>query len=163
MSTLPLVPALAVSAALFVGGAWLASEVGALALVSPSETAAADGSGGGLTVIVEGLRSDAGSLVVLVFDDAEAFAATDTERLVGYLELPAGLGPILARFTDLVAGPYAVTLWHDEDSDGDFDTEGDWPLEGYGWSGSAGPETIPSFAEAAVEPGEIAIRIFYAP
>lgn len=67
------------------------------------------------------------------------------------------------RFDGVAPGAYAVMLFHDENSNGKFDTSaGGMPLEGYGFSRNArGRFAAPTFDDAAVEvrPGMAALDI----
>ena len=106
-----------------------------------------------LAVEVHGIRSDAGRLFVAVH-------ASETKT-----SFPAGTGSIAAvhqrahagtvRFVlqDLPPGQYAVNAFHDENDNGDLDTNlVGIPSEGYGFSNdpdsSFGP---PDFEAAAVD------------
>ena len=129
------------------------------ALASPAVSAA------DLSVAVTGLRSDRGDVHVAVYDDPDRFP--DGDGMLRETEAAIEDGVARAVFEDLPAGTYAVAVYHDEDSDDEFDQfVFGLPLEGYGFSNDApvffGP---PSFAEASVglgpAPREIAVSIRY--
>lgn len=134
---------------------------------SVAETPAATNSGvvkttgAGLHVEITGVRNNKGTVIVLVFDDAVAFAAYDYERAVAFAEIAAATGTVLAEFSDLGRGQYAVTLFHDENGDDDFNTDGMYPLEGYGTSGASGAYDEPTFDEASVDADRISVRMQY--
>ena len=117
--------------------------------------------GDGLRLAIDGVRNDRGQIVVMAFDDAEAFEAVDADRAVESVELPARPERLLADFPDLVAGPYAIFIWHDEDGDYDLDMAGDTPLEGYSWSGAFDRLAWPDFKRAAIGLGEHTVAVIY--
>ncbi len=102
-----------------------------------------------LTVAVSGLRSLEGVVHIAVYDREDAFPSR--QALAGTAVEPAGDG-VLAVFSDLPEGRYAVAVFHDENANGRFD-RGPFglPREGFGFSNDApvlfGP---PSFRQAAV-------------
>lgn len=114
----------------------------------------------GLRVDITNVRNDEGKVIVLVFADADAFADYDYTRAVGYAE-QAAAGTLQFEFPELREGPYAISLFHDENDDDDLNMDGIYPLEGYGTSGATGPYDEPSFSEAAVSPGRVSIRMYY--
>jgi uncharacterized protein (DUF2141 family) len=115
----------------------------------------------GVTLTVEDVRSDRGQLVVLIFDDAEAFNYLAYEWAVGYAAVPARPGRVDHSFPDLTAGPYAVFVFHDENSDWDVNTDGNRLLEGVGASGAPDPEDVPDFHAASVWPGPVNVTLHY--
>ncbi len=140
-----------------VGGAWLANlahstSSGAATLSFPS----------GVTVTFDGVLSDQGQVVVIVFNDRDAFKAYDVTQAVGYREAPARHGPVTVTFPDLQAGPYAIAAFHDEDSDQEFDMEGEWPLEGYATSGASDAYDTPTFRQATIRDAVVSAEMFYA-
>jgi len=164
--------ALALSAGLVAGGGWLASELAPTASSAPSTARAALGeteaasaarplSHDGLRVEARGVRSNRGSIVVTLYDDADALARYDDERAVGFAEVPASVGAVSVDFPDLTGGPYAITVFHDENGDRDFNMDGEWPLEGYGTSGAKGAYDEPSFERASTTPGRTSVDIYY--
>jgi len=70
-------------------------------------------------------------------------------------------GRLTHRFADLKAGPYAVLLFHDENGDQDLNFSGDRLLEGIGASGVTAANAYPAFADAAVPPGPVTVRLHY--
>ena len=104
------------------------------------------------TVAVEiaGLRSADGVVRVAIFDQPEDFPRG--RELTGQ-NVPAAEGSVTAVFPGLPPGRYAIAFYHDEDGNGEFDTNFiGLPMEGYGFSNDApvvfGP---PKFDDAAVE------------
>lgn len=141
------------TAALFVGGAWVASGF----RDDPSETAASSTgkpSDYGITVNLHGARNDTGQLVVMVFDNAKAFDAMDPYGTVGYLTLPATTKAQRVDFPELNATYYAVVAFHDENMDEQLNFDDDWlPLEGYAVSGMNDLYEDPYFDYSLMVPG----------
>jgi len=116
-----------------------------------------------LRVKVTGLRSTDGAVHFALYDGARGFP-TEAGKISG-TKVKAVAGGVVAVFSSLAPGTYAVAVYHDENGNGAFD-QGLFglPLEDYGFSNDApvwfGP---PDFAEAAfaVEGKviEIAIRL----
>jgi uncharacterized protein (DUF2141 family) len=133
------------------------SNVGSIAATrSPSSRA------NELSVAIEGVRSDSGTIMVGLYDSPEGFVAAiehsteagllnDRGRRAGVaLRAVAGVQRIV--FPDLPPRRYAVIVFHDENDNGRLD-ENAWgvPTEGYGFSNNAqGFLGAPSFAAAAV-------------
>ena len=118
----------------------------------------------GLDVVVAGIRNDKGKVIVAVFNSANAYEAYDYDRSIAYAEFEAARatrGAIRMSFPNLKSGPYAISLFHDENSNYDLDMQDDYPLEGYGASGARNALHEPTFEEAAVEPGRVIIQMYY--
>jgi uncharacterized protein (DUF2141 family) len=130
-----------------------------------------------LRVVIEGVRSDSGTIMVGLYDSSEGFAAAikhsteagllnDKGRRVGMaLRAVAGVESIV--FADLPPRRYAVIVFHDENDNGRLDENG-WgvPTEGYGFSNNVqGFLGAPSFAAAEVtlegKDRSIAISLIY--
>jgi uncharacterized protein (DUF2141 family) len=116
-----------------------------------------------LTVTVLGLRSDAGELLVGVYDSAPGFksAVADSAKKSALLpekwrvagaSLRAQAGAQSITFRQLPPGRYAIIAFHDENDNGLLDENAmGVPLEGYGFSNDAqGFLSAPSFAAAAI-------------
>ncbi len=141
-----------------VGGAWLASQLSSNAsatfnVIEP----AADGN---LIVNVGGVRNAKGKIVVMVFDDDIAYQNHDVAKTVGYQEMTAKAF-LTVIFPNLKAGPYVVSIFHDENNNQDFDYNGATPLEGYATSGVTDHNAIPSFNDASIKPGVISMTLNY--
>ena len=115
----------------------------------------------GLTVEIHDVRNDAGQVVVIVYDDKRAFEAYDYESAVSFAEVAAEAGELKVQFPELPTGSYAVSLFHDENDDGDFNLDGMTPLEGYGTSGANNWYDDPTFDEASTDSGHVSVRMFY--
>lgn len=127
--------------------------------------AAGPAQAGDLRLTVAGVRSDAGALMIGLYDSAERFTTaitnaaeigllSDKGRLVG-LTMRARTGSQGIGFLQLPPGRYAVIVFHDENDNGRLD-KSFWgaPTEGYGFSNNAtGFFSAPSFGAAAVTIG----------
>lgn len=116
---------------------------------------------GSLSVSVVGVKNDVGRIIILIFDDPEAFDAWNYGRAVAYRELAAMPGVLKTTFSELSSGPFAVNIFHDEDGDYDLKMNGDLPQDGYGTSGAEEPYDVPSFSKASVIGRATQIRMHY--
>lgn len=184
-SKLALFSGLATTAAIFVGGACLASgmtptdaaepspseNIETSPLVAPMPASAAptvpeaappaERMPNSLHVTLTGARNASGKIIVLVFENAAAFSAYDHEQAVGYAELDASTAPMTYSFEDLVEGPYAVAIIHDENGNYDLDMAEGYPVEGYGTSHASSPYDQLNFEQASVAPTAITVRLHY--
>jgi uncharacterized protein (DUF2141 family) len=103
-----------------------------------------------ITVRIEGLRHDRGTIWVALYDNKQTF---DEKRgqVVG-AKVPSRNRVALAVFENVVPGKYAVAFFQDENGNGKLDTSLlGIPTEGFGFSkdamGKLGP---PTFAAAAL-------------
>jgi uncharacterized protein (DUF2141 family) len=96
---------------------------------------------------IKGLRSPRGAVVCHLFSRAEGFP--DVRQSVLSTRAPAASN-VVCRFAGLRAGSYAVTVFHDEDGDGQMDTNFfGIPTEGRGASNDArGTFGPPSFIDS---------------
>ncbi len=134
--------------------AHIAAIVAAAAVATPALA-------GGLNLTVEGVRNAKGSVLALVFDNANAFDQLDWSSAVQYADIPAQAGRVSHRFPDLEGGPYAVFVFHDENGDQDLNTSGKRVLEGIGATGVTSLIPYPAFSQAAVAPGDVTVHIYY--
>jgi uncharacterized protein (DUF2141 family) len=116
-----------------------------------------------LNLRVIGVANRRGTIIVLVFDDARAFAAYDHTEAVGYAEAAASMGAIEMKVPVFGEGPYAIFSYHDANGDAQLNMRGARPLEGYGYSGGIDPYAPPSFEQAAIVSGNATIRLVYLP
>ena len=108
-----------------------------------------------LEVEVEGLRSEKGSLDCALFNAPDGFPGP-SPIVGGAHQLAASTRPMRCTFDALPAGTYAVSVQHDEDGDGELDTNFvGVPTEGYGVTNNVYPGTrAPTFEEAQVSIGD---------
>ena len=107
--------------------------LGALAAaLSPVEAASPEG--GRITVQVQNVRSDDGHVLAVLHDKEDAFPS-DGDRAVAKKKVKPANGRARASFTNVPPGTYAVTLIHDENDNGELDTNFlGMPREGVGTS-----------------------------
>ena len=104
-----------------------------------------------LTVKIQDVRNGSGKLTLALYGSQETFEEFSDDVVSRSLE--AKQGTVTVTFHDLPPGDYAIAAFHDENGNGDFDTNFlGVPEEGYGFSNDPtvllGP---PSFDDAAVE------------
>jgi uncharacterized protein (DUF2141 family) len=129
---------------------------------SAARTPVAPSPASNLKVTIEAVRSDAGTIMIGLYDTSDGFLAAikhstevgllnDKGRVVG-AALRAAAGPQSIIFTQLGPGHCAVIVFHDENDNGRLD-ENPWgvPSEGCGFSNDAeGLLGSPSFGAAGV-------------
>jgi uncharacterized protein (DUF2141 family) len=105
--------------------------------------------GGQIRVVVRGLRNDQGRVGCGLFNHTEGFPSN--KRVYREIWKPIHSGSATCEFNRIPAGTYAVTVLHDEDSDGKMHFN--WigmPTEGYGFSNNAKATLFaPSFSAAS--------------
>jgi uncharacterized protein (DUF2141 family) len=119
-----------------------------------------------LRLTIKGVRSDAGELLIGLYDNADGFVGAianatknglmaDSGRLIG-MSIRAIPGSQSTVFTQLPPGRYAAVVIHDENDNGRLDTNAlGVPTEGYGFSTDAqGFLGAPSFDAAAITIGD---------
>ena len=99
-----------------------------------------------------GFKTDEGNARVAFFLDARVWPDGDSS-IFATAVVPISDGRALAVFEDVPAGPFAVSVFHDEDGDGELDSVAlGIPSEPYGFSGDARDMFgAPSFEEARIE------------
>lgn len=134
----------------------LAMIVGFGVLASGSHTTSAET----LSVVVDGVRSSRGSVLIAVHDQATSFPSR-WQDAVKVSRVPAGRSPVSASFSGLRKGRYAVVILHDEDGNGEMTTKpSGFPAEGFGTSNNPAFLGPPTFEPAAVEvSGSVRISI----
>jgi uncharacterized protein (DUF2141 family) len=87
-----------------------------------------------LSITVNGLDSNVGKVLVLVFNNSDGFPEDD-KKAFKILELPISNKSASGQLGDIPAGTYAVSVLHDEDGDGQMKKNGvGYPTEGFGFS-----------------------------
>ena len=126
--------------------------LGALLLVGGFAAVADEPGGdvtrGSLTVVVTGLVSNEGKIIIALFDSAEDFDKGDAFVRSAFVE-PENKGAVWT-FGDLPFGEYAFRLFHDENGNEKIDTN--WvgiPKERYAFSNDARGKFGPPSYEAA--------------
>ena len=109
-----------------------------------------------LSIEVRGVRSADGRVYVAVHGPESKDTFPSGDDIVSGLREPARIGTLRFVVSDLPAGRYAVNAFHDENNNGELDTNlVGIPSEGYGFAND--PSTTfgpPDFEEAAVTVGE---------
>ena len=106
---------------------------------------------GDLTVRIEHIRNDHGSILAALYDSEASFMKQPSAR--ARFKVKAEAGEVQYVFHDLPPGQYALSAFHDENGNGQLDKNFlGIPNEGYGFSNDAaahhGP---PGFSKAAFE------------
>lgn len=96
-----------------------------------------------LTVEIKGLASENGKVLIALYDNAEGWM----KRGLKTAGTPAKKDSVIYEFKDLPMGDYAISIHHDENGNGKFDTNlVGMPIEPYGFSndamGNFGPPTF---------------------
>ena len=149
-------PAVFMTLLVAVSGAFLAS------VLSPASAANEPvATGDFLELEISGVRNDQGSVIVMVFDNETAWETEDYNSIIEVRELKAGQQILKLELTNLTAGPYAISMWHDENANGEFDEAGGYPTEGWGLSGAKSLYDEPGWNEARVMPGKVNMKMVY--
>jgi uncharacterized protein (DUF2141 family) len=130
--------------------------VGLLAIAScakapPRAPEPRPGGTGRVEVTVTGFRSEEGEARIALYLDEGGWP--NEEPVFATAVLPIREGRASTVFEDVPAGPFAVSAFHDKDSDGELDTGFlDIPSEDYGFSADArGTFGPPGFEEARLD------------
>lgn len=107
---------------------------------------------GHVELTMTGFESEEGQAMVAFYIDGRGWPDGE-EGLFASAVVPISGGTAFTTFEDVPAGPFAVSVYHDEDSDGKLDTNlVGIPSEDYGFSADAsGVFGAPSFEEASLE------------
>jgi len=114
-----------------------------------------------LSVEIAPLRNTQGRLLVLVFDEAEAYETFNWTQAIEFTERNANASNLTFEFEALTDGPYAIFVMHDEDSNYELAMQDDMPLEGYASTGMSNWYDTPDFETASVNAVTIDIQLFY--
>ena len=113
-----------------------------------------------LTVTVEQVRNSKGEIRFSIFNVPSQFPQGNE---LDSKDVPAQLGFVTVQFYNLVLGAYAIAIHHDENSDGEMNTNFiGLPKEGYGFSNNAKVNfAAPAFEAAAfnLDVGDKSIRL----
>ncbi|MGB3618748.1 MAG: DUF2141 domain-containing protein [Catalinimonas sp.] len=106
---------------------------------------------GTLTLSISGLETQKGKVYVAIYNQAEGWLESETSFKRGIFATSGD--PTQIKFEDVPAGTYAVSLYHDENGNGEMDSNlVGVPKEGYGFSQN--PKitfSAPDFDECAFE------------
>lgn len=116
----------------------------------------------GIYVAVDGLRTDKGQVICLLYSSAEGFPKDDKKAIAHSNSVIVNRAGDCA-FSGIQPGTYAVSVFHDENSNGRLDTNFlGIPREGVGASNNAkGHFSPPSFLDASIvySGGRMQLRI----
>jgi uncharacterized protein (DUF2141 family) len=113
---------------------------------------APDSSANALVIEVDGLRNDNGQVGCSLFNDPAAFPR-DGDKVLKHIWAPIHNGKALCTFTGLAPGAYAAVVYHDENKNGQFDTNFlGMPKEGFGFTRDAPARfSPPTFNDASIQ------------
>ncbi|MCB2089061.1 MAG: DUF2141 domain-containing protein [Sphingomonadaceae bacterium] len=111
-----------------------------LAAVSlPATSAAGNSPAGAVTVSVSGLKHTRGKLIACLWREKPGFPTCQKSKSARRQTIAITGNTMRITFPDVAPGQYAVTIQHDEDSDGKLDTNFiGMPKEGVGVSNNPG-------------------------
>lgn len=137
----------------------------ALALLAAATPGRADSSAtASLAVTVTGIKNAKGVIRLALCPPDAGFPDCKT-KVVRTASLPISGGTASVTLTGLVPGRYAVSVFHDANSNNKLDTFAGIPKEGYGFSRNPGfKPRAPKFSEAEVQvqgTSTVAIKLRY--
>ena len=104
---------------------------------------------GSIRVLVSGLRSDKGQILCALYASAEGFPKK-SEKALAHAKGKISQKQATCEFSTVAPGTYAVSVFHDENSNGRLDTNFiGMPKEGVGASNNASGHMGPPKFEAA--------------
>lgn len=110
---------------------------------------------------VTDIASFNGDILVVLYDSPEDYSQSNAP--LASRKIPASAESVSTAFKDLPTGEYAIKLFHDENSNGELDSNMmGLPKEGYGFSNNAGRFGPASFEEAkfsVAEDTQITIKL----
>jgi len=110
----------------------------------------ATASAGDLTVHIEHVRNDHGSILAAIYTSEASYMKPEQARAT--FKVKATAGDVQYVFHDLPAGRYALSTFHDENGNGRLDRNVfGLPKEGYGFSNANGSLRPPEFAQAVFD------------
>ena len=134
-----------------------------LAAMAVSQAAIADGLP--MTVRLNGVEHDNGTVRVALFSEPKSFRKADMAFATA--EANAKTGTMTIVFNEVPAGQYAIMAYHDENGNGELDRRfGMFPTDGYGLSNNPkimGPPTFEDsqFEVSTDQPSNVDIDIRY--
>lgn len=115
---------------------------------------------GDMELIITNAKSDKGLIQVLVFNKEDGFPE-EPKKAIKAFSLPISNSSARVVIEDLPAGNYAVSVFHDEDSNGQIQKNNfGMPVESYGFSNNPtlyfGP---PSFSKCTVAIKNVPVKV----
>lgn len=132
--------------------------IGAMLISTVTGTAA---TAQGLNITIDSLRNDRGEVLIFVFDRARPFERLNAWGAAHFAQIKAQTGQMEVVFDGLIEGPYAVFLFHDENSDEELNANSTALFEGVGATGAPHRDDDPTFAQASVMPGDVTVKLHY--
>lgn len=131
-----------------------------LAAAAPGVAGGVNAGDASLTVTVSGIKSSKGVIRLAVCPPAAGFPECKG-RSVKSADLAISQGMAHTVLSGLAPGTYAISVFHDANTNGKLDTFAGIPREGYGFSANPGfKPRAPRFEEAEIEvKGEEATEI----
>jgi uncharacterized protein (DUF2141 family) len=118
---------------------------------------------GSLSVAVTGIKNKQGQLIACLWTEKSGFPTCAKNKSAVKRKLAISGGTMTVTFPNVAPGTYAVTIEHDEDSNGKLKTNIiGMPKEGVGVSNN--PGGIPSWSKAQVRVsgnGSISVKMRY--
>ncbi|MET0334190.1 MAG: DUF2141 domain-containing protein [Rhizobacter sp.] len=103
-----------------------------------------------LTIVVSEARSPQGTINAALYNGESTWLKAGEATQV--TKVPTTDGKTLLVFTNLAPGRYAVSMFHDENGNGQLDKNVlGMPTERYGFTGTGGSFGPPSFADASID------------
>ncbi len=128
--------------------------VAVVSLLSAAAASAAD-----LTVRIDGVRNQVGQLMLSLVDSSAGWE--NQVKPVAGRQVAADAKTIELVFSDLVAGDYALMVFHDENDNGKLDSNLiGMPVEGYGFSNNPQVMRKPTWDESRftlAEDGQVVV------
>ena len=114
---------------------------------------------GNLEIVIENIKNSKGKIKTSLFNSKDGFP-NKPENNYQEKDIQAEKGKVSLTYEQLPYGEYAVSLWHDEDNDNEFDMFLFVPKEGWGASNNPkarmGP---PKYEEARFSINQSSIMI----
>jgi len=116
--------------------------------------------GGEIELLIKGAKSNDGVIRVLIFDKEDGFPE-EPKKAIKALSLPISNLSAKVTIENLPSGSYAISVFHDEDSDGKMKKNNfGIPIDRYGFSNNPtlyfGP---PSFSKCAVQVKKSTVKV----
>ena len=105
---------------------------------------------GDLTVVMDGLRNQNGTVVLTIYDKKQSYDQFDPQNVPASIIMKVREKAPSITLHDLPEGDYAIVIFHDENDDGDFNMSGGIPTEGYGVSNANDRFDDLSFQDASI-------------
>ena len=146
-------------------GWWIMTLI-ACTLLTPAAGHQTEADTGSILLKIEGAKSSKGVIRISLFNEEGGFPS-DSKKALKIISVPAKNGTVQVQLDNLPTGTYAIALLHDENQNGQLDTNlVGYPKEGYGASNNNLPTfRAPNFKEAAFKlespKKELVIRLSY--